>query len=124
MPTLSSGLSRTALALKVGQIKLATRSYLRDRTGQATSTVTAYAIGAGFIARLGPRQAIGFAPPHILSLTRGRPLLATARGACGYVQGFFALDGHSQFLARAEHSAGVGGKGVAGAGKAGRAGAV
>lgn len=53
MPTLSSGLSRTALALKVGQIKLATWSYLRDRTGQATSTVTAYAIGAGLFAAAG-----------------------------------------------------------------------
>jgi len=53
MPTLSSGLSRTALALKVGQIKLATWSYLRDRTGQATSTVTAYAIAAGLFAAAG-----------------------------------------------------------------------
>jgi hypothetical protein len=53
MPTLSSGLSRTALALKVGQIKLATWSYLRDRTGQATSTVTSYAIGAGLFAAAG-----------------------------------------------------------------------
>jgi hypothetical protein len=53
MPTLSSGLLRTALALKLSQIKLATRSYLRDRTGQATSTVTAYAIAAGLFAAAG-----------------------------------------------------------------------
>jgi hypothetical protein len=53
MPTLSSGLLRTGLALKLSQIKLATRSYLRDRTGQATSTVTAYAIAAGLFAAAG-----------------------------------------------------------------------
>jgi hypothetical protein len=53
MPTLSSGLLRTALALKLSQIDLATRSYLRDRTGQATSTVTAYAIAAGLFAAAG-----------------------------------------------------------------------
>jgi hypothetical protein len=53
MPTLSSGLLRTALALKLGQIKLATRSYLRDRTNQATSTVTSYAIAAGLSAAAG-----------------------------------------------------------------------
>ena len=53
MPTLSSGLLRTALALKLGQIKLATRSYLRDRAGQATSTVTAYAVAAGLFAAAG-----------------------------------------------------------------------
>ena len=53
MPTLPSGLLRTALALKLSQIKLATRSYLRDRTNQATSTVTAYAIAAGLFAAAG-----------------------------------------------------------------------
>jgi hypothetical protein len=53
MPTLSNGLLRTALALKLSQIKLATRSYLRDRTGQATSTVSAYAVAAGLYAAAG-----------------------------------------------------------------------
>jgi Putative Actinobacterial Holin-X, holin superfamily III len=53
MPTLSSGLLRAGLALKLSQIKLATRSYLRDRTKQATGTVTAYAIGAGLFAAAG-----------------------------------------------------------------------
>jgi hypothetical protein len=53
MPTLTSGLLRTGLALKLSQIKLATRSYLRDRTNQATSTVTAYAIAAGLFAAAG-----------------------------------------------------------------------
>jgi hypothetical protein len=53
MPTLSSGLLRTGLALKLSQIKLATRSYLRDRTGQATSTVSAYAIAAGLYGAAG-----------------------------------------------------------------------
>jgi hypothetical protein len=53
MPTLSSGLLRTGLALKLSQIKLATRSYLRDRTGQATSTISAYAIAAGLYGAAG-----------------------------------------------------------------------
>src|SRR5438876_3270786 len=43
----SSGLLRVGLSLKLNQIKLATRSYLRDRTNQATATVTSYAIAAG-----------------------------------------------------------------------------
>src|SRR3979409_2743072 len=42
-----SSLLRTGLALKLSQIKLATRSYLRDRTNQATNTVTSYDIAAG-----------------------------------------------------------------------------
>lgn len=43
----SSGLLRAGLAIKLNQIKMATRSYLRDRTSQATATVTSYAIAAG-----------------------------------------------------------------------------
>jgi len=46
----SSGLLRAGLALKLSQIKLATRAYLRDRTHQATATVTSYAIAAGLFA--------------------------------------------------------------------------
>jgi hypothetical protein len=53
MPTLSNGLLRTALTLKLSHIKLATRSYLRDRTQQAISTVTGYAIGASLVAAAG-----------------------------------------------------------------------
>jgi hypothetical protein len=53
MPTLSSGLLRTGLALKLSQIKLATGSYLRDRTNRATGTITAYAIAAGLYAAAG-----------------------------------------------------------------------
>jgi hypothetical protein len=49
----SSGLLRTGLALKLSQIKLATRSYLRDRTNQATGTVTSYAVAAGLFAAAG-----------------------------------------------------------------------
>jgi hypothetical protein len=49
----SSGLLRTGLALKLSQIKLATRSYLRDRTNQATGNVTSYAIAAGLFAGAG-----------------------------------------------------------------------
>src|SRR6266436_2830739 len=49
----SSGLLRAGLAIKLNQIKLATRSYLRDRTNQATATVTSYAIAAGLLAVAG-----------------------------------------------------------------------
>ena len=41
-----SSLLRTGLALKLSQIKLATRSYLRDRTNQATGAVASYATAA------------------------------------------------------------------------------
>jgi len=36
----SSGLLSAGIELKLNQIKLATRSYLRDRTNQATTTLT------------------------------------------------------------------------------------
>jgi hypothetical protein len=49
----SSGLVRTGLALKLGQIKLAMRSYLRDRASQATGTVKSYAVAAGLFAAAG-----------------------------------------------------------------------
>jgi hypothetical protein len=49
----SSDLLRTGLALKLSQIKRATRSYLRDRTNQATGTFTSYAIAAGLFAAAG-----------------------------------------------------------------------
>jgi hypothetical protein len=45
-----SGLLRAGLALKLNQIKLATRSYLRDRSNQATDSLTSYAIAAGLFA--------------------------------------------------------------------------
>ena len=45
-----SGLLRTGLALKLSQIKLATRSYLRDRTDQAAATIASYALAAGLLA--------------------------------------------------------------------------
>jgi hypothetical protein len=48
-----SGLLRTGLALKLSQIKLATRSYVRDRTNQATGTVASYAVAAGLFAAAG-----------------------------------------------------------------------
>ena len=53
MPAPSSSLLRTGLALKLSQIKLATRSYLRDRASQATNTVTSYAVAAGLFAAAG-----------------------------------------------------------------------
>lgn len=53
MPSLSSGLLRAGLALKLSQIKLATRSYLRDRTHQATDTVVSYGVAAGLFAAAG-----------------------------------------------------------------------
>jgi hypothetical protein len=49
----SSGLLRAGLELKLNQIKRATRSYLRDRTGQATGTLASYAIAAGLFAAAG-----------------------------------------------------------------------
>ena len=53
MPALSSGLLRAGIGLKLNQIKLATRSYLRDRTNQASGTVTSYALAAGLFASAG-----------------------------------------------------------------------
>jgi Protein of unknown function (DUF1469). len=49
----SSGLLRAGIGLKLNQIKLATRSYLRDRTNQATGTVTSYAIAVALFAAAG-----------------------------------------------------------------------
>jgi hypothetical protein len=49
----SSGLLRAGMALKLNQIKLATRSYLRDRASQATAIVTSYAVAAGLFAAAG-----------------------------------------------------------------------
>jgi hypothetical protein len=46
-------LLRAGLALKLNRIKLATRSYLRDRTNQATGTVASYAVAAGLFAAAG-----------------------------------------------------------------------
>jgi hypothetical protein len=53
MPTLSNGLLRIGLVLKLAHIKFAARSYLRDRSHQATSTITGYAIAAGLFAAAG-----------------------------------------------------------------------
>ncbi|MDE2330132.1 MAG: phage holin family protein, partial [Bradyrhizobium sp.] len=53
MSVLSSNLRRAALELKLNQIKRATRSYLRDRTGQATGTIAGYAAAAGLYAASG-----------------------------------------------------------------------
>jgi hypothetical protein len=49
----SSGLLRAGLAIKLNQIKTATRSYLRDRANQATATAASYAIAAGLFAVAG-----------------------------------------------------------------------
>ena len=49
----SGDLLRVGLGLKLNQIKRATRSYLRDRTNQATGTVTSYAVAAGLFAAAG-----------------------------------------------------------------------
>ena len=50
---IAPSLLRAALALKLARIKLATRSYLRDRTHQAADTVSSYAIAAGLFAAAG-----------------------------------------------------------------------
>jgi len=49
----SGDLLRAGIGLKLSQIKLATRSYLRDRTNQATGTMTSYAVAAGLFAAAG-----------------------------------------------------------------------
>jgi len=49
----SSGLLRAGIGLKLNQIKLATRSYLRDRSSQASGAVTSYAVAAGLFAAAG-----------------------------------------------------------------------
>lgn len=49
----SSGVLRAGIGLKLNQIKLATRSYVRDRTDQATATATSYAVAAGLFAAAG-----------------------------------------------------------------------
>jgi hypothetical protein len=49
----SSDLLRAGLGIKLSQIKLATRSYVRDRTNQATGTVTSYAVAGGLFAAAG-----------------------------------------------------------------------
>jgi Putative Actinobacterial Holin-X, holin superfamily III len=48
-----NGLLRTGLALKLNQVKRATRAYLRDRTNQATDTVASYAVAAGLFVAAG-----------------------------------------------------------------------
>jgi hypothetical protein len=49
----SRGLLSAGVELKLNQIKLAMRAYLRDRTNQATGTVTSYAIAAGLFTAAG-----------------------------------------------------------------------
>jgi hypothetical protein len=49
----SSDLLRAGVGLKLNQIKLATRSYLRDRTNQASGTIISYAVAAGLLAVAG-----------------------------------------------------------------------
>jgi hypothetical protein len=49
----SSDLLRAGLALKLNQVKRATRSYVRDRANQATGSVTSYAVAAGLFAASG-----------------------------------------------------------------------
>jgi Putative Actinobacterial Holin-X, holin superfamily III len=46
-------LLRAGLGIKLNQIKRATRSWLRDRSDQATGTVASYAIAAGLFAAAG-----------------------------------------------------------------------
>jgi len=49
----SSSLLRAGIGLKLSQIKLATRSYLRDRTNQATGTMASYAVATALFAAAG-----------------------------------------------------------------------
>jgi len=49
----STALLRAGLELKLDQVKRATRSYLRDRTDQATGAFASYAVAAGLFAASG-----------------------------------------------------------------------
>jgi hypothetical protein len=49
----SGELLRAGVALKLNHLKRATRSYLRDRTNEATGRVTSYAVAAGLLAVAG-----------------------------------------------------------------------
>ena len=49
----SGELLRAGVALKLNHVKRATRSYVRDRTTQATDKVTSYAVAAGLFAAAG-----------------------------------------------------------------------
>jgi putative superfamily III holin-X len=49
----SGELLRAGVALKLNHLKRATRSYLRDRTNEATGRVTSYAVAAGLLAAAG-----------------------------------------------------------------------
>jgi hypothetical protein len=49
----SGELLRAGVALKLNHLKRAARSYLRDRTSQATGRVTSYAVAAGLFAVAG-----------------------------------------------------------------------
>jgi hypothetical protein len=49
----SANLLRAGLALKLDQVKRASRSYLRDRTQQATDNLTSHVIAAGLFATAG-----------------------------------------------------------------------
>jgi hypothetical protein len=46
-------LLRAGFEMKLNRVKRATRSYMRDRTRQATGTVTSYAVAAGLFAVAG-----------------------------------------------------------------------
>ena len=49
----SGELLRAGMALKINHLKRAARSYLRDRTNQATGRMTSYAVAAGLFAVAG-----------------------------------------------------------------------
>ena len=49
----SGELLRAGVGLKLNQVKRAMQSYMRDRTAQATGTVTSYAVAAGLFAASG-----------------------------------------------------------------------
>ncbi|MBR0732355.1 hypothetical protein AB7M63_006268 [Bradyrhizobium japonicum] len=49
----SGELLRAGMALKINHLKRAARSYLRDRTNQATGRATSYAVAAGLFALAG-----------------------------------------------------------------------
>jgi len=90
MPAPSSGLLRTGLALKLSQVKLATRSYLRDRTRQATDTVVSYAV-AQRTREIGIRLSLGAGRYDVLKLLLGWALSMVALGVITGIVGSVAI---------------------------------
>jgi hypothetical protein len=90
MAALNSDLVRAGLALKISQIKLATRSYIRDRSEQATGTIAGYLVGAAFFVAAGV-FVIAACFVGALALFRWLEMRYGLFPAYGVIGGLFAL---------------------------------